>query len=374
MKRYTWKMLLGLLLAVSLILSVPLVYAQDAAAEAEDASSDVSWFTVTELGTVDIHTELQQEALAAGADHFSEYSNLGVDDFSQPAGVEISWSYAGEPQPDKFTVSLSLDESMADAQTTDVSGANSCILQNLLLGTTYYYTITAGDVVSDVYSFTTAEQGPRNLSVEGITNVRDLGGWETNDGGRIRQGLLYRCGQLNTEETTDPCITEAGIEAMKALGVKTEIDFRRTEDNEQGGITESPLGSDVNYYSEPIGYVTDISPDAASIQETFRIMADAENYPLFYHCKIGTDRTGLISYLVLALCGVPMDEIYVDYAFSNLGQIQGKRNPNRLDKMIADNLADYAGETPADTARNYLTAIGVTEEELDAVVSILVEK
>ena len=370
MKQMLWKRASLLCLVFAAAFSVSSVYAAQAEADP---------FVVTELGeNVTFHTQLQQDALDAGAEHISEYSNLGKDELSIPEGVTLEWGYEGDILPETYTVLLSQEEDLSDPLVIEVEGGSdecSCTVQNLMLGTEYYYTISAGDTVSDVYSFTTSADGPRNLYVDGVTNVRDIGGWQTNDGGSIRQGLLIRCGELNEAETVEPCITEEGISVMRdILGVKTEIDFRRTEDNEQGGITESMLGSDINYYSEPIGYITDISPDAASIAETFHLMADRDNYPIIYHCKIGTDRTGLITYLVLALCDVQMEDIYIDYAFSNLGQIEGKRDPKRLDKMVNDNFAEYMGDTPKETARNYLTSIGVSEEELDTIVSLLVER
>ena len=342
------------------------------------AEADQAGFAVAEQPEpVSFHTELQKEALEAGAEHISEYSNLGVDEFSIPEGILLTWSYENEDQPESFMLSVSTSEDMSDAFTFEVPAQGeetSYAVQNLLLDTVYYYTISDNDNVSDIYTFTTSDEGPRNLYVDGITNVRDLGGWNTNDGKKIRQGMVIRCGQLNTDETADPCITQEGIDVMlNTLNVRTEIDFRRTEDNEQGGITQSPLGADVQYFSEPVGYITDITPDLDSFTETFRILADEDNYPIIYHCKIGTDRTGLVTYLLLALCDVNMDDIYTDYAFSNLGVIEGKRDPKRLDKMVNDNFEEFMGDTPRETARNFLSSIGITDEEMDAIVDIMTE-
>ena len=71
----------------------------------------------------------------------------------------------------------------------------SLYVYNLKIATTYYWSVSAGDVVSDVSSFSTADCQPRNIYCDGVTNMRDLGGWKTTDGKRVKQGLLYRSGQ-----------------------------------------------------------------------------------------------------------------------------------------------------------------------------------
>ena len=332
---------------------------------------------------VTFHTILQQEAIEAGADQISKFSNMGEEELSLPEGITIRWNYEDASIPDCFIVKISNEETMDQAKEyhvipqidpgSDPNYPYCLTFQNLLLGTTYYYTVRAGENISDVHSFSTSSLGPRNLYIEGVTNVRDIGGWATSDGGHVKQGMLIRCGQLNTEETTTPCITEAGIQALLDLGIRTEIDLRRTDDNEQGGITESPLGSEVQYYSLPVTGIVDISKDVDSIRSLFRLLADSSNYPMIYHCQIGTDRTGLVSYLILTLCGVSIEDIHMDFAFSNLALIHARREPHNLDKRVKNNFEDYSGSTPQETVRNYLRSIGITDEEMDQIVSILVE-
>ena len=344
------------------------------------ANADDAGFQVKELGhDVSFHTELQEEALAAGPEHFAEFNNNGQTECSIPKGIELEWTYSADPHPQEFTVALSMKEDMSDpviftvpAETED--NAYHLTLQNLFLGTTYYYTIAAGDAVSEPYTFSTSAEGPRNLFIDGVTNARDLGGWKTNDGHVIRQGLLFRCGELNVSQTTDLCITEEGIRTMREdFGIRSEIDFRRTNKDENGGITESPLGSDVNYYHEPINIIIDVAPDAGSVAETFRIFADKSNYPIAFHCAIGTDRTGFISYLLLSLCDVRDEDLLTDYFFSNLGLINGHRDLKFMERVSQSNMGEFITESRSETARLYLKSLGLTDEELDTIVSIMVE-
>ena len=65
--------------------------------------------------------------------------------------------------------------------------------------------------------------------------------------------------------------------------------------------------------------------NAESVKDFFEIVADENNYPVFFHCRIGTDRTGLCAILLNGLLGVSLNEIYQDYLFSNFGKIGEKR-------------------------------------------------
>ena len=147
-------------------------------------------------------------------------------------------------------------------------------------------------------------KGPRNLYVDGVENFRDIGGW-----GYIKQGMIYRSGRFNEdkEETIKASITEDGLFEVNAhLKIKTEIDLRRTSNNEVGGLTDkSVLSNNVNYYQLPMAYggnniltfTGKLSGDdweynnPGEIKEFFKILADEKNYPINFHCSIGKDRT-----------------------------------------------------------------------------------
>jgi hypothetical protein len=60
---------------------------------------------------------------------------------------------------------------------------------------------------------------PPFVAVEGVVNIRTIGGYPTSDGFIVKPNLLYRSGELNR-------ITEAGREQLKDLGIKVAFDFR----------------------------------------------------------------------------------------------------------------------------------------------------
>ena len=135
--------------------------------------------------TVSLLTEKQKQFIAAeeyrktvSGDLIFQWNNLSPQpgsDESQPQPVEVRWT------PDvPATVTLS--------NGTAFRGKPGLLVWNLCPGTTYTLTVTADSGESDSVQFCTADEQPRFLRVDGLTNVRDVGGWKTRDGRRIRYG------------------------------------------------------------------------------------------------------------------------------------------------------------------------------------------
>ncbi|MBP5611013.1 MAG: tyrosine-protein phosphatase, partial [Clostridia bacterium] len=277
----------------------------------------------------------------------------------------------------------------SDVKTVAVSSSkNECSFYNLFIGRTYYWTVSALDDEGDtstsaVATFKTAAQAPRNLYVDSVTNVRDLGGWATEDGGRVRQGLLYRGARLNDNFKTDITVSSAGIKTLcTELGIKTEVDLRQTKEvndrNESGGRTTSPLGAAVTYRAFPMEYeaaklITD-AKNIARVREIFALLADESNYPIYFHCSIGTDRTGLISWLVNGLCGVSEADLWLDYLFSNFGTIIGSRTRAKNEDVYVNQIKAKSGANLAEKTYNFVKDyFGVPEADIDAVIRIMKE-
>lgn len=323
----------------------------------------------------DAHTKKQLKFLNSSTLSTTLYTN-GKKENSRPEAVEFEWVYNGDKAADtEYVVNISESENMENAVSYTTS-SESLSVYNLKIATSYYWTVSVDGNESAVCEFKTADIAPRNLYVDGITNVRDLGGRVTESGNRTKQGLIFRCGRLNESSAETPVIeiTETGKNTMlNALGIKTEIDVRKNSDGEVGAITASPLGDDVQYFNCPMEWEGNTFTDnQQEILRVFEILSKEESYPLIFHCNIGTDRTGMIAFLVNALLGVPEEELFKDYVFSNFGNIGGTRRINQLKEsgyytavMAAD------GATLSEKTYSCLADFGVPTEQLDSIIEIL---
>ena len=93
---------------------------------------------------------------------------------------------------------------------------------------------------------------------------------------------LYRGGQPD----------EKGFQFLKDKGIKTVINLRK-EDNSEQGIVEK-LG--MSYVHLPVDEARPWSkvPDGA-INKYFELLSNPDNYPIFFHCRRGADRTGALA-------------------------------------------------------------------------------
>lgn len=323
----------------------------------------------------DAHTEKQLDFLSSSKFSTTFYAN-GKKENSRPEAIEFEWNYNGEKAADtEYVIHISESENMENAVTYTTS-SESLSVYNLKIASTYYWTVSVDGNESAVCTFKTADVSPRNLYVDGITNVRDLGGRLTEGGTRTKQGLIFRCGRLNESSAESPVIeiTETGKNTMlNDLGIKTEIDVRKNSDGEIGAITSSPLGESVQYFNCPMEWEGNTFVDnQQEILRVFEILSKKESYPLIFHCNIGTDRTGMIAFLVNALLGVPEEELFKDYVFSNFGNIGGTRKINQLKESgYYTAVMNAEGATLSEKTYNCLADFGVPTEQLDSIIEIL---
>ena len=253
-------------------------------------------------------------------------------------------------------------------------------IQNLMVDTDYYWAIRVNGETSDVGTFHTAKT-VRTLWIEGVSNTRDIGGWLTEDGEyRVKYNVAFRGAKFDD-------VTEAGKQAILDLGIKTDVDLRGHNE----GVDEPLADIGITHiFGDPAGCAMYNGTDSTSLERletdhvkgtvnAIRAFANPENYPAYFHCSYGRDRTGNVAMFLLGLLGVSRDDILKDYEMTFLSAWGGSSNTavghtgllTRTMNWLQDNYAP--GGTFSEACEGYLLATGLTAEEISLIRANMLE-
>lgn len=329
----------------------------------------------------EIHTDLQKAFLEYDGAYGRCPTDLypdGTNHLSDSKPITLTWNYELPEGKEvaKYSVIFGQEKDLSDGYKVEGNNEETISFYNPFLGRNYYKLIaTFTDETTDetpIRRFEVDSTYPRNLTIAGMTNCRDMGGRITEDGARIKQGLIYRTSGKNQNGSLTDATTE---EMINHLGVINEINLAGDSSSYNLNLEGTTLITSCRMDTSSTGGFHHFSRNTEAVKNFFEILADSDNYPLYYHCKIGTDRTGLCSVLLSGLLGVSLNEIYQDYLFSNFGKIGEKRGIGTGDshdmlKYIND-ILEISGESFKNKVYNTLLAIGLSRDTLDTVIDNL---
>ena len=182
-------------------------------------------------------------------------------------------------------------------------------IYNMIPGVTYYWESVSD---SNVHGYVKA-LGNRRFINTSVRNVRDLGGLEVDtDGngtvdGTLKYGKIFRGAKLvnsNTDATN-----------LGKLGITEEIDLRGSSE----GASDPKLANYVpreitNYLIDPETHNSNFQTFRQALKDTMLDVIAGES--IYFHCKIGTDRTGTMAYFLEGLLGVSEEDRVQDYELS----------------------------------------------------------
>ncbi|MFD2831139.1 tyrosine-protein phosphatase [Corticicoccus populi] len=247
----------------------------------------------------------------------------------------------------------------------------------------YYFVIKNKDFQTNIFS-------ERVVQLNNAINVRDLGGYRTEDGNVTKWGKIFRGDQLSKLDEND-------IKVLENLNIRSIVDYRSDHEKKinpnkdlstvktiyhcdpQSSFSEAAANA-VDLKSENAKLVSAlengevntkyingkgenviedyrslVTSEAARVSygQFLRICADAENIPLIHHCRGGKDRTGLGSMFLLLLLKVREEDIIKDYVMT--GVIRKERNALKYEH--------YRALTSNQDYLSYLMAMIETREE-----------
>ena len=232
----------------------------------------------------------------------------------------------------------------------------------------------------------------RVIELEGAHNLRDLGGYETENGRTTKWRTYLRSASLEK-------LSPASHDALVDLGLSKLVDLRAPRELElKPSVFEGStamayvhidmLGEGSNGPQPPEDmerarrtawtYCQWLRDRQSAISQILGALAESDGLAL-YNCAAGTDRTGVISALLLGLAGVPEETIVADYTPSAI--YLWPRDRHRFQERNGSNytLEDFKKEaSPAEAMqltledlnqkhggiRSYVETIGVSDEQV----------
>lgn len=181
--------------------------------------------------------------------------------------------------------------------------------------------------------------------LDGASNFRDLGGYQTANGKTVRSGLVFRSNKLSN-------LTASDKQKISDAGVTLDVDLRNVQEREEepdqlpagvryqvadvvsftNGIwfhepISFTLGRGlIDYYTtgssnlgQSLGYPFMVSYHGSDVAFHDLLVAIAHNTTggTVFHCSAGKDRTGWGSAILLSILGVPRQQIEADFLKSN---------------------------------------------------------
>lgn len=242
----------------------------------------------------------------------------------------------------------------------------------------------------------------RDVPLVNIFNLRDLGGYATVDGRRVRGGRLYRGAGLQRLAGVD-------METVRNLRLTTFVDLRTNGELELNGTAPAELlGAEFHHLPmigriwDPVGcdperppeeYLLDryremLDEGAPTIVAATEIFSQPDNLPGVFYCAAGKDRTGVLAALILDAIGVEPEAIVADYHLSKerVDRIRARALASREEStMVAQPLAFM--QAPAGAMRlllawlrqtygataGYLQEIGVGAGTISSLTHLLLE-
>ena len=350
------------------------------------------------IENLDMYSKEVQDYLKA-EDDYEQIMALQYADIFDKQLTCVRWKQ--QKKASQYIVTLSADDGETIEYTVD-GDSTEYVFPALTPATKYNVKVSAYDESGKLLhktktqNFTTqSDFSQRIVNIDGVSNVRDIGGYSAQDDKKVKYGLLYRGARLNG-------ITDEGIDTFtRVLGIKTELDVRYSTDGgkavELEGVAYKQLG--MWAYSSILPDTCQPKSNGAGlfdertidgIKGVFETIADPDNLPVYIHCTAGADRTGTICYLINGVLGVPYESLVQDFELTSFSE-QGRRwrssvknwefesegvmqndekNYIAFGQMHSLMMQWYApnGETVQEAIENYLTDVcGISMETINAV-------
>lgn len=294
----------------------------------------------------------------------TSYTNYTSYRKDQPLGVSITCS----EKIDSVQLSLRPDMAAEEHDRTSILVSDKTFIAiNLVPRQKYFYrAYQKGCLVAKGHFYTLGQV--RMIKADSVENIRDMGGWLTEDGLRVRYGKIYRGGEMDGIHGTHITVDDSVL-FRNLLDIHLDIDMRTEE--ERDTVNTSPLGTDVKYAHFDVSpYQIKNAGYYQAFRETLNVLR--EGHAVYIHCWKGADRTGTLAYLMEILLGLPEEDACKDYELTSLGgQLRSRNSTSFL--TLYNKIQEYPGTTLQEKVQNIFLRNGITKEEIAEFKSLMLE-
>ena len=325
-------------------------------------------------------------------------------------GIEISFEPSESLKNKEYIISYGLKADLSDAKTMNTSNT-SVRIKNLLVNQKYYFKVSADGKDSVISDFKTGDY-PRWIDARPMFNVRDMGGYMTSSGQRIKQGMVYRGGEINSKtgwygsqrytddfgntDTRDGHIvtqTDASKRAFREdMGMINglEVDLRSGSETNGYPVTSNVCNfaenKDISYKMLSISsYANGMKNNTSQIKQLFEAFAQSDAHPVYYHCYGGADRTGVVGFMLGALLGMSYTDLVIDFELTSYSSNPSRNYRSHLRNgpwnewpgmvtYLKNDLGWGTTKTIKDGMEEYLkTKCNVSQTTIDTIRNIMLE-
>ncbi|MFF2910587.1 tyrosine-protein phosphatase [Paenibacillus sp. NPDC057934] len=231
----------------------------------------------------------------------------------------------------------------------------------------------------------------RLIPFQGTHNFRDMGGYRTADGRKVKQGLFFRSDELFA-------LSEQDMKDFQGLNIRTIIDYRseyevqkkpdpvfpqvnqlhvqaitsgsmsmmnmpeQTENKDQQehfiiGLLKSGFFKQYRSDTMMLELYRNLAINNPAYKRLMDLIQLEDNLGLLQHCTAGKDRTGVGAALIFMALGVSEADIMEDYLLTN-------ETMKEVNEQILHQLSGHAN---AEDLNNIEQMLGIKEEYMEAV-------
>ena len=247
------------------------------------------------------------------------------DDGNDCKNYPIKLTFDDPGLSDEAVVKFWSTEDKSDLRETKITinnGKASASLENLFRARKYRVQVVDGSDASQGYEFTTGDY-PRTITMGGIHNVRDIGGYVTSYGVRTNQGLIYRGYYIDDKSGGHGVNWSDAADKVQKEVVKIGYEIDLQKSSETNGRTTSCLNSDeveCEYKCLTlVSYDSFLKQDSyKNLPEVMHIIANSDEKHSYFHCWGGADRTGMLAFFINAICGVSYTDLIEDFELTTM--------------------------------------------------------